>query len=185
MSRAPRLLLSNLDGWRMAGAGGFRRLSHGVVESYGGPGLFWYADEVFADFVLSVEWRIARPEDNSGVFVRAPALSDDLQPAIERGYEVQIDDRGFDPAANVVGSALHLTRAIYQLAPAVRRPSLAVGEWNHFEITARGPTLAVSLNGEEVSCLDNASREQRGHIGLQNHHEGSAVRFRDLCIVCL
>jgi len=46
-------------------------------------GLFWHAAEVFEDFILLVEWRISVPEDNSGVFVRAPALTDTPQPAIE------------------------------------------------------------------------------------------------------
>jgi hypothetical protein len=48
-----------------------------------------------------------------------------------------------------------------------------------FEISAGGPLLTVKLNGEEVSRLENASRERRGHIDLQNHHEGSAVQFRN------
>jgi hypothetical protein len=183
MMRAPQLLLSNPDGWRMAGPGGFRRLPNGIIESYGGPGLFWYAQEAFGDFVLSIEWRIALPEDNSGVFLRAPPLKDDPQPAIERGYEVQIDDRGLDPAAQVFGSALHLTGAIYEQAPAVRRCSRAVAHWNYFEINASGPTISVRLNGEQVSLLENASREPRGHIGLQNHHEGSAVQFRNLRVL--
>ncbi|MEK9285606.1 MULTISPECIES: DUF1080 domain-containing protein [unclassified Bradyrhizobium] len=169
----------------MAGLGGFRQLSDGIIESYGGPGLFWYAHEAFEDFVLTIEWRIARPEDNSGVFLRAPPLGTTQQPAIERGYEVQIDDRGLDPDANVLGSALHLTGAIYRLAPAVRRLSRPVGEWNEFEITAHGQMLAVRLNSEHVSLLGNASREPRGHIGLQNHHEGSAVQFRNLRIALL
>jgi Domain of Unknown Function (DUF1080) len=177
-----RLLKFDEAGWRMAGLGGFRALPDGAVESYGGPGLFWYLDEVFQDFALSVEWRLSRPEDNSGVFVRFPPLTDSPQPAIERGYEVQIDDRGFDPKSRVLDSALHLTGAIYELAPAVRRCSRPVGDWNLFEIIARGPTLAVKLNGEEVSFLENASREPHGHIGLQNHHDGSAVQFRGLRI---
>jgi hypothetical protein len=179
------LLTSDHAGWRMAGPGGFCRLPDGIVESYGGPGLFWYAHETFEDFELSVAWRITRPDDNSGVFLRFPPLSDSPQPAIERGYEVQIDDRGLDPKRNVFGSAFHLTGAIYQLAPAVRRCSRAVGEWNFFEITARGTTLAVKLNGQEISILENASREPRGHIGLQNHHNGSAVQFRDLYVMAL
>jgi hypothetical protein len=140
---------------------------------------------VFEDFVLSVAWRITQPEDNSGVFLRFPTLSDSPQPAIERGYEVQIDDRGFDPKRNGFGNAFHLTGAIYQLAPAVGRCSRPAGEWNLFEITARGPTLAVKLNGAEVSLLKKASREPRGHIGLQNHHDGSAVQFRDLHVMAL
>jgi hypothetical protein len=180
-----QLLKPNFAGWHMAGLGGFRGLAEGVVESYGGPGLLWYADEIFEDFVLSVEWRIALPEDNSGVFLRFPPLTDSPQPAIKQGYEVQIDDRGLDPKRHFLGSALHLTGAIYELAPARRQCSRPVGEWNAFEVTARGPTLAVKLNGEEVSFLKNASREPRGHIGLQNHHDGSAVQFRDLRMIRL
>jgi hypothetical protein len=180
-----RVLRFDLADWRMAGPGGFHLLPDGTVESYGGSGLFWYPDQVFQDFALSIEWRITNPDDNSGVFLRFPPLTDSPQPAIERGYEVQIDDRGHDPKRKILASALHLTGAIYGLAPAVRRCSRPVGDWNLFEITARGPTLAVKLNREQVSLLENASREPHGHIGLQNHHDGSAVQFRDLRIMPL
>jgi Domain of Unknown Function (DUF1080) len=176
------LLTAGLAGWRMAGRGGFHELGNGLIQSYGGSGLFWYAQEQFADFVLSVEWRTSALEDNSGVFLRIPALLDSPQPAIENGYEVQIDDRGYDPEKRVEGSVLHLTGAIYQLAPALKRCSRPVGEWNHFEITAQGPVLAIDLNGQSVSSLTHASRLPSGHIGLQTHHEGSAVQFRHLRI---
>jgi hypothetical protein len=182
MPRIREPLTPDLAGWRMAGPGGFRRVSDGVIESYGGSGLFWYADEVFENFLLAVEWRLSRADDNSGVFLRVPPLTDSPQPAIERGYEVQIDDRGLDPERHVLDSPLHLTGAIYQLAPAMRRCSRPVGQWNLFEVNANGPTIAVKLNGEDVCRLDNASREACGHIGLQNHHQGSAVQFRALRI---
>jgi hypothetical protein len=186
MARYESLLTPAMAGWRMAGPGGFRRTGAGdAIESFGGSGLFWYAEARFADFILHVEWRITRAEDNSGVFLRCPPLADDLQPAIERGYEIQIDDRGLDPATGRLDSALHLTGAIYRLAPAVGRASRPVGEWNAFEITARGPVIAVRLNGTDISRLEDASREPRGHIGLQNHHEGSAVQFRRLDIMRL
>src|SRR4051812_23865269 len=87
------LLTSDLAGWRMAGQGRFRALEGGIIESSGGPGLLWYP-QAFADFLLRVEWRLTSIEDNSGVFLRCPPLEDDLQPAIEQGYEIQIDDRG-------------------------------------------------------------------------------------------
>jgi 3-keto-disaccharide hydrolase len=178
-----RFLGFDLKGWRVAGAGGFRQLPGNVVESYGGPGLFWYAPEKFEDFRLCIEWRIASVEDNSGVFLRIPFLFNSPQPGIDRGYEVQIDDRGVDPDKRVLGSRLHLTGAIYGLAPAARRCSRPLGAWNLFDITARGPTITVDLNGQEVSSLQNASREPQGHIGLQSHHEGSAVQFRNLAVV--
>lgn len=179
---ARSLLNPDLAGWRMAGPGGFRRTSEGAIESFGGSGLFWYADAMFGDFVLSVEWRIAHPDDNSGVFLRCPPLDDDVHPAIEHGYEVQIDDRGFDPETGTAGSPLHMTGAIYKLAPALRRNWKPVGAWNAFEIRALGTSIAVRLNGLHVVHLPNAQRRTVGHIALQNHHAGSAVRFRNLKI---
>jgi hypothetical protein len=161
---ARRLLMPERSGWRMAGRGGFRRLPNGIVESYG------------------VEWRIAREDDNSGVFLRCPPLGNDIGPAIERGYEIQIDDRGFDPQRRALGSFLHMSGAVYRLAPARQRCSRPLGEWNLFEITARGPAIMVKLNGEEVSLLENAARERRGHVALQAHHEGSACQFRELLV---
>ncbi|WP_346658102.1 DUF1080 domain-containing protein [Bradyrhizobium sp. 157] len=183
MSKSPNLLAaSRLSGWRMAGPGGFRNVAEGVVESFGGPGLFWYAEELFDDLVLTVEWRLSLLDDNSGLFLRCPPLADSPQPAIEHGYEIQIDDRGLDPEKQSLESPLHFTGAIYQLAPAVRFASRPVGQWNRFEVHAIGSTISVVLNGEEVSRLEGASRQPVGHIGLQNHHAGSAVQFRNLLV---
>lgn len=178
-------LLANLQDWRMAGPGGFRRLADGSVESHGGSGLFWYAAAVYDDFRLSVEWRITHETDNSGVFLRIPPLGASPLPAIERGYEVQIDERGVNPAARRLDDPLHLTGAIYKLAPARQRASRGVGEWNRFEITAKDFDIAVALNGVEVSRLTHALRRRGGHVALQNHHEGSMVQFRRLEIVPL
>jgi hypothetical protein len=116
------------------------------------------------------------------VFLRCPWLEDDLQPAIEQGYEIQIDDRGFDPQSRSTGSPLHLTGAIYTLAPAERLLSVPVGAWNEFEVRADGPSIAVMLNGEAASYLEQGTRRRTGHIALQAHHPTSAVQFRNLRI---
>src|SRR5437868_3512126 len=111
---APRSLLrAGLPGWRMAGKGGFREVGDGGMESFGGPGLLWYADASFADFRLSVAWGLHGLEDNSGVFLRCPPMEHDPQAAIDEAYEVQIDDRGYDPEARMPGSLMHITGAIY------------------------------------------------------------------------
>lgn len=174
------LLGADLAGWRMAGDGGFRTAADGAIESFGGPGLLWYAQEIYENFILKVEWRTMRGDDNSGVFIRCPPLENDSKPAIERGYEIQIDDQGYDPENDSYKSPLHITGAIYQLAPATVVTSRGAALWNEFEIAARGGTIAVVLNGEEVSRLTDASRQPRGHIALQAHHEGSHVHFRNL-----
>lgn len=176
------ILPPDMAGWRMAGAGGFRAIERGVIESYGGPGLLWYTEQTYENFVLNLEWRTTHGNDNSGVFIRCPPLDDDIRPAIERGYEIQIDDRGYDAATDTCKSPLHITGAIYKLAPAKIVTSRGAAIWNEFEITAQGGTIEVVLNGELVSQLRNASREPRGHIALQAHHEGSRVQFRNVRI---
>ncbi len=178
------LLTPNLAGWRMAGAGGFAWVEEEggpALESHGGHGLLWHADTVFADVALQVDWRCLDPTDNSGVFLRILPLADDPQPAIADGYEVQIDDRGVAPDGST-GSPLHLTGAVYTLAPATVPAFRPTGEWNRFLVTARGGDIAVILNGLAVARLVGGTRRREGHIALQAHHDGSRVRFRNLLV---
>src|SRR5262249_24564935 len=69
-----------------------------VMETVGWYGLYWYAKEQFTNFVLSVDWRISRREENSGVYIRTPPpnVPNALQEADAKGHEIQIDQRGFD-----------------------------------------------------------------------------------------
>ena len=175
-----------LQGWRPAGAGGFMELGANILESVDGIGLLWYAAEEFGDFVLRVDWRASDITDNSGVFIRFPALgsgdpANDWKLAVDKGYEIQIDDRGYNPDTNTFGEPMHQTGAIYGIAAASHVASRPVGEWNTFEIEARGQEIRVKLNGALVSQLTgDGSRPARGHIGLQNHHAGSRVQFRNI-----
>lgn len=173
------------EGWAMSGQGGFEWLSEGVVESAGGPGLWWYRAQSFRDFEMDVEWRVLDLSANSGVFLRFPPLDradpDGWRVAVARGYEVQIDERGVDPETGLLDQPLHLTGAIYRLAPAERRTSHPVGRWNRFHIRAEGLRITVELNGVAVSRLArDLGRPREGHVGLQAHHEGSRVQFRHL-----
>jgi hypothetical protein len=170
---------SGLGGWCMAGGGGFRWVD-GVLESGGGPGVFWYKPMIVSDFILRCAWRTRSRTDNSGVFLRIPALNGDITPALDEGFEVEIDDRGYNPVTGREDSAIHASGAIYGLTPALAAASHPPGEWNEFEITARGRTIAVRLNGSAVSHCGVAMRRAYGHIGLQSHHDGSHVQFRDL-----
>lgn len=171
-----------LTGWRMAGAGNFMELGGNIIESVGGTGLLWFSGQEFDDFTLRLEWQIFSEFDNSGVYIRFPALGSDFTPADSQGYEIQIDERGIDPQGNA-GSALHRTGAVYGLA-ASSKPGLPflLGQWNTFEITAAGPALSVKPNGNPVASLPNGPRSLKGHIGLQNHHAGSRAQFRNIRI---
>jgi len=188
VSGAISLIAPALTGWQMAGSGRFNVIGDDTIESEGGIGLLWYTKDEFADFTLSVQWRSINVFDNSGVFIRFPVLgntnpAEDWKLAVDQGYEIQIDDRGYDPNTNTTGSPLHMTGAIYQLAAASKLASKPLGQWNTFEIEAIGPDIKVKLNGEPVSHLTNPQgRPLKGHIGLQNHHPGSRVQFRNLFV---
>jgi len=60
-----------------------------------------------------------------------------------------------------------------------------VGQWNTYEIEAKGKDITVKLNGVIVSSLKNGNRPLKGYIGLQNHHFGSRVQFRNIRIKTL
>jgi hypothetical protein len=175
----------SLDGWRFAGNGRFVPRGD-LIESEGGPGILWYAREELGDFVLRLDYRTTHIEDNSGVFLRFPALGDrdpanDPRPAITHGFEVQIDDRGVNSDRGTMGDAYRRTGAIYKLAPATKHAERPPGTWNSLEVEAKGDAITVRLNGEAVSSLKgDHGRARRGHVGLQCHHWGSRVAFRNI-----
>jgi len=175
-----------LNGWQMAGSGGFIELGGNIVEAFGGIGLLWFTREQFDDFVLRADFRLSSPTDNSGIFIRFPALgssdpNNDWKPPVTQGYEIQIDNTGFNPDTNTFNDPLHQSGAIYTLAPSTAAMP-AVGQWHTFEIEAVGNKITVRLDGQQVSQLTNASRSPKGYIGLQNHHFGSKVQFTRLRI---
>lgn len=178
-----------LDGWQMAGFGNFMELGANIIESVNGIGLLWYTKEQFADFILRVDWRATNPDDNSGIFIRFPALgntdpANDWKVAVNQGYEIQIDDTGNNPDVNppTFHDPLHITGSVYTLAPATIVASRPLGQWNTYEIQAKGNDITVTLNGQQVSNLKNGTRPKQGYIGLQNHHGGSKVQFRNIRI---
>ena len=173
-----------LDGWQMAGSGGFIELGGNIIESFGGIGLLWFTRQQFGNFILRADFRLSAPTDNSGIFIRFPALgssdpANDWKPPVTQGYEIQIDNTGFNPDTNTLNDPLHKTGAVYGLAPS-NAVMPTVGQWHNYEIEAVGTTITVRLNGQQVSQLTNANRSPQGYIGVQNHHAGSAVQFRSL-----
>jgi choline dehydrogenase-like flavoprotein len=174
--------------WQMAGSGGFNVVGPDILESFGGIGLLWYTPDVFGDFILKVEWRASSPTDNSGVFIRFPALgsgdpANDWKLAVDHGYEIQIDDTGYNPDTGMTGDPKHQTGAVYSFAASSTLASLPIGRWNTFEIGVAGNRITVTLNGQLVTdYTGDGSRPSQGHIGLQNHDPGSRVQFRNVRI---
>jgi DNA-binding beta-propeller fold protein YncE len=156
-------------------------------------GLLYYTPRAFGDFILRLQFRIADPADNSGVFVRfrdpvAPVPGDLLEQAsagaafpnrdmyaangawtaVDTGFEVQIDDMA---AGEPDGEDRHRTGAIYDIPigsnadqQAYQRGSaLEPGRWYDLEVEVLGNTYTVRLDGELTTTFTN-----------QNSHRGRA-----------
>jgi hypothetical protein len=151
---------------------------------------------VFRNFVLKVDWLSFNPTtsvpggraDNSGILLRFPSLNasdpaNDWKRASDRGYEIQIDDMGFNVDTGQNFSPLHQTGAVYAVAPSSTIASKPAGQWNTFEIEATSTFIKVTLNGQLVtnySIPASSGRGREGHIGLQCHTGN--VQFQNIMV---
>jgi hypothetical protein len=177
----------DLDGWEHVGKGGFV-VENGQLKTEGGMGLLWYTREKFGNCLLRAVYMTTAEDSNSGIFIRIAERPADEWFAVHHGYEVQICDKEED---------FHTTGAVYSFSKVIARSARPTGEWNVMEIELRGPLVIVRLNGTKVNEFDPAQdvperkqnwepergpRPESGYIGLQNHHEGSTVCFKEVSI---
>ena len=181
---------NDMAGWEMVGRGGFR-VDDGLLVTEGGMGLLWNTTQKIGNAALRVVYKVSRPEDNSGVFVRIGERPENVWYPIHHGYEVQI----MDP-----DDEYHRTGCIYSLTKAPAGVQKPPGEWNQLEITMRGLLIDVELNGTPMTHFDpdaklrerefdyepeRGPREEYGYIGLQNHDHDSVVAFKEVSVVPL
>jgi glucose/arabinose dehydrogenase len=96
------------------------------------------------------------------------------------GYEAQVNSSFTDPQRN--GSIYSLSPVLVSLIPS--------GVWFEQHVICRevpgGTQITVKLNGVVVSeYLDKERRHKRGHVALQQHHDGSEVEYRDIEVLDL
>lgn len=192
-----RLLFDGtLDGWRgyqrADVPGGWSVEDGSLTFTPGdGDGSLMTADQ-YADFELSLEWRI-QEGGNSGVFYRATEAE---RAPYWTGPEYQVlDNERHADGANPETSA-GSNYALHAPAEDVTRP---VGEWNHARIIVRGAQVEHWMNGVKLLAYEFWSDEWRetvahtkfsdwpgygmapeGHIGLQDH--GDPVWYRNIKI---
>jgi len=178
----------SMAGWEMLGRGSFS-VEDGLLVTDGGMGLLWNTTRKIGNAHLRVVYKVSRPEDNSGVFVRiGPERPDDVWYAVHHGYEVQIlatDDE------------YHRTGCIYSLTAAPEGVQKPPGDWNTLEITMHGPIIDVVLNDTPMTHFDPSAelperaaqwepergpRDEEGYIGLQNHDGDSVVSFKEVSV---
>jgi hypothetical protein len=128
----------------------------GVIQaSAGGKDPSYLVSKVtYKDFAMRVEFW-ASDDANSGVFLRCqnPGVITD-----ENCYEVNIFDQRPDPT--------YATGAIVKVAKFRGEMQKAGGEWNTYDIAARGNRLLVVLNGQTTVDVED-SKLASGPFALQ------------------
>ena len=150
------------------------------------PGGGWIGTKkMYGDFVLKLDWRIFKG-GNSGVFIRVPDVKSKESPSV-LGFEIQILDDN-DPKYKDL-KPYQYCGGLYHFQGPSKKMFKGAGEWNSYQITCKGDSIAVVFNGEKVIDADiskdekSAKRPRRGFIGLQNHNSG--VEFRHVMIKSL
>lgn len=156
---------SNLNSWTAIGNANWR-LTDGVVQAELGSGML-VSKNTYTDFQVRAEFWVDT-EANSGIFLRC---SDPKKITSETAYEVNIFDKRPDPSYGT-GAIVGVAKAATVLK--------AGGQWNTYEITAKGSQFTVTLNGvRTVDGIQN-SKHASGPIALQ--YGGGVVKFRKVQI---
>jgi hypothetical protein len=179
----------NLDGWkflpRNGGGQGFV-VENGLIHTVPGKGMLAYTREKFGNGTLRVVYKMSNEKGNSGVFIRIPDMPQSEFDGINKGIEVQIDDRDDE---------WHCTGVLYSMTKAKARPGKPPGEWNTMDITLAGLRTIVKVNGVLVTDYDGVSavppktksyepdrhpRPEYGYIGLQVHDDSAVIYFKEV-----
>lgn len=178
----------NLDGW--AGAVNNYEAKDGAIACKKGKGGFLFTQEKYADFVVRLEFQVP-PGGNNGLAIRYPGKGN---PAYQGMTELQVLDNTAAKYAKLDKRQYH--GSAYGMAAATRGYLRKPGEWNFQEVTVKGSTIKVELNGNVILSTDLSKIEKymansahpgktlkEGHFGFCGH--GDAVRFRNVQIKTL
>ncbi len=163
--------------WEMVGPGGFVTQADCTMRSIGGLGLITHPEEL-TDYSLTLDWKMGG-DDNSGVHIGLP--DPEGGPGVRnRAFEVQID--ATDEPELTTGAIYDFQGADIAARDAALNPP---GEWNTYEIVVEDLNVTVHLNGVLINEFDTEGAHpdrdlSSGRIGLQNHHTGSDVWFRNV-----
>lgn len=166
---------TGLENWNRIGDANWRA-QDGTIVADQGKGGYLISKNSYKDFQIRAEFW-ADHTTNSGIFIR---MSDSSNVTATNAYEVNIFDQRPDPSYG--------TGAIVGVAAVSPMPR-AGGQWNTFDITARGSQLVVFFNGVQTVNIQDGKHAQ-GPFSLQygggaNNAPGGAIKWRKVQVRAL
>ena len=146
-----------------------------------------YTKQSYSDFVVRFEFKLP-PGGNNGLAIRYPGQGDTAYVGMT---ELQVLDTEAPAYAKLDPRQTH--GSVYGIAAARRGYLRPVGEWNFQEVTVKGSTIVVELNGTRIldadlstitEYLDGKAHpgkdRKEGHFGFAGHRD--PVAFRNIRI---
>ena len=172
----------NLDGWTVVAdpnkdASATWSVRDGVIACAGTPRGYLRTNQSYENYRLRLQWRWPGKPGNGGVFVHG-STADKVWPHC---YEAQLQAGNAGEIRANGGAKFHADskpedRSISKVGESSEH---APGEWNDYEIVARGDELSLYVNGVRQNTLSSAAL-QAGWIGLQS--EGAPIELRAISI---
>ena len=180
----------NLDGWIIYSDDSnmnptdFFYVNDGLIETVGVPLGYLRTTKEYSNYKLHVEWRYPENPTNSGIFLHTSGpdkiFPNHFQGQLKHENAGDFIVQGEGLNATVGDSIYNSTKddkpVIPKQNPLNENPA---GEWNSYDITCKGNTIELRVNGLLQNTATNCSLT-KGGIGLQA--EGSKIQFRNLWI---
>jgi hypothetical protein len=175
----------DFTGW--AGPTNEYEIKDGAMLCRPGRGGTVYTQEEYSDFIVRLEFKLP-PGGNNGLAIRYSGQGDTAYGGM---CELQVIDNE-DPQYKDLDKRQYHGSA-YGMFPAHRGYLRAPGQWNYQEVTVRGSTIKVELNGTVILDCDLSKVTQYmgnsahpgkdrtiGHFGFAGHND--PVQFRNIAI---
>lgn len=175
----------DFDGW--AGPLDNYEIKDGAIVCKPGKGGTIFTQEEYGDFVVRLEYKLP-PGGNNGLAIRYPGSGDTAYVGM---CELQVLDDTSDKYAKL--DPRQYNGSVYGMVAAHRGYLRPVGEWNFEQVTVKGSTIKVELNGTTILDADlskvsefmggrpHPGKDRKsGHFGFAGHND--PVQFRNIRI---
>ncbi len=152
----------DFEGW--AGPVDNYEVVEGAIICKKGKGGTIYTKEEYSDFVVRLEFKVP-PGGNNGLAIRYPGQGDTAYVGM---CELQVLDDNYDKVRGKLDPR-QVHGSAYGMAAAKRGFQKPNGEWNEQEVTVKGSTIKVVLNGEVILDTDLAKIDPETFMGKSKH----------------
>lgn len=143
----------------------------------------------YKNFIVRLEFKLP-PGGNNGLAIRYPGTGDAAYVGM---CECQVLDDNYEQATGQKIDPRQAHGSAYGMVAAKRGYQRPIGEWNYEEVTVKGSTIKVNLNGTIILDADLSTvtdyagghahpgkERTSGHFGFAGHND--PVMFRNISI---